>query len=86
MFRIAISLGGNAIVPTAGNLLPAWLQDADWRKRHAALICLAQIAEGCKKVMLTQVGALVDMCVKGLADPMPKFLHPMYLPSCLSAY
>ncbi|KAL6755245.1 armadillo-type protein [Haematococcus lacustris] len=70
--RIAISLGGNAIVPTAGNLLPAWLQDADWRKRHAALICLAQIAEGCKKVMLTQVVALVDMCVKGLADPMPK--------------
>lgn len=48
--RISISLGGNAIVPAAGVLLPAWLQDADWKKRHATLICLAQIAEGCAKV------------------------------------
>lgn len=42
--RVAISLGGKALVPAAGVLLPAWLQDgADWRKRHAALICLAQV-------------------------------------------
>jgi hypothetical protein len=45
--RIAISLGGKALVPAAGALLPAWLQDAaDWRKRHAALICLAQVRGG----------------------------------------
>lgn len=48
--RISISLGGNSIVPAAGALLPVWLQDGDWRKRHASLICLAQIAEGCCKV------------------------------------
>jgi hypothetical protein len=48
--RIAISLGGNAIVPAAAVMLPAWLNDQDWKKRHAALICLAQIAEGCTKV------------------------------------
>jgi len=70
--RIAISLGGNAIVPAAGALLPAWLSDGDWRKRHASLICLAQIAEGCQKVMLAQIDALVDMCLKGLQDPHPK--------------
>lgn len=61
-------LGGNALVPAAGALLPTWLADADWRKRHAALICLAQIAEGCQKVMLGQVEPLVDMCLKGLGD------------------
>lgn len=70
--RVAISLGGNAIVPAAGALLPAWLGDSDWRKRHASLICLAQIAEGCTKVMLGQVDALVDMCLKGLVDAHPK--------------
>ena len=48
--RISISLGGNSIVPVAGQLLTAWLADQDWRKRHATLICLAQIAEGCSKV------------------------------------
>jgi hypothetical protein len=47
---VAIALGGKNIVPFAGTLLPQWLNDADWRKRHAALICLAQIAEGCQKV------------------------------------
>lgn len=38
------------MVPVAAALLPQWLVDADWRKRHASLICLAQIAEGCQKV------------------------------------
>jgi hypothetical protein len=68
--RVAIALGGKALVPAAGALLPAWLSDAsDWRKRHAALICLAQIAEGCAKVMLEQLPPLVGMCVQGLQDP-----------------
>lgn len=70
--RIAIAMGGNALVPCAAAVLPVWLSDADWRKRHATLICLAQIAEGCAKVMLTQLDALVGMCEKGLTDPSPK--------------
>eukprot|EP00798_Chlamydomonas_sp_ICE-L_P025737 gene25737-11397_t len=70
--RISISLGGNAIVAAAALLLPTWLQDADWCKRHAVLICLAQIAEGCTKVMVKELDPLVDMCVKGLADPQAK--------------
>lgn len=70
--RVSMSLGGNSIVPTAGLLLPAWLQDADWKKRHATLICLAQIAEGCNKVMQKQLAPLTDMCLKGLQDAHPK--------------
>ncbi|KAG1673229.1 hypothetical protein FOA52_013109 [Chlamydomonas sp. UWO 241] len=66
--RISMSLGGNAIVPAAGVLLPTWLRDGDWRKRHATLICLAQIAEGCAKVMAKQLGPLTDMCLQGLQD------------------
>lgn len=53
----------------AGVVLPSWLSDADWRKRHAALICLAQIAEGCARVMSEQVEGLVTMCLQGLRDP-----------------
>lgn len=59
-------------MPAAGALLTAWLADGDWRKRHASLICLAQIAEGCTKVMLQQIEPLVDMCIKGLQDVHPK--------------
>ena len=60
------------MVPLASQMLPPWLQDADWRKRHAALICLAQIAEGCTKVMMRQLEGLVGMCMAGLQDPHAK--------------
>jgi importin-5 len=62
--RIALSLGGNTVVPLASQTLPKWIVDPDWRKRHAALICLAQIAEGCVKVMQNQLDGLVDLCMR----------------------
>jgi hypothetical protein len=43
-------LGGNTIVPVASEQLPAYLAAPEWQKHHAALIALAQIAEGCSKV------------------------------------
>ena len=48
--RLAISLGGNTIVPVASELFPAYLATPEWQNRHAALIAMAQIAEGCSKV------------------------------------
>lgn len=62
--RMALALGGNTVVPLASALLPAMVADGDWRRRHAALICLAQIAEGCVKVMAKNVSALVDLCLQ----------------------
>ncbi|EOY10577.1 ARM repeat superfamily protein isoform 2 [Theobroma cacao] len=47
--RLSISLGGNTVVPVASELFPVFLAAAEWQKRHAALIALAQIAEGCSK-------------------------------------
>ena len=48
--RLSISLGGNTIVPVAFEMLPTYLAAPEWQKHHAALIALAQIAEGCSKV------------------------------------
>ncbi|KAG0595973.1 hypothetical protein M758_UG213300, partial [Ceratodon purpureus] len=47
--RVAISLGGNTIFPVASQLLPSFINDGDWKKRHATLITLAQVAKGCAK-------------------------------------
>ncbi len=44
------SLGGKAISEAAAPTLGAWIHDAQWQKRAAVFICLAQIAEGCAKV------------------------------------
>ena len=70
--RLAIAIGGNTIMPLAGQLLPVLLKDEDWRKRHAVLITLAQIAEGCQKVLLTQISSAIDCCVQGVQDAHPR--------------
>jgi len=71
--RLALAMGGSAVAPLASAALPRLLGDAgDWRKRHAALVCLAQIAEGCSKVMGAQLPSLVDFCLAGVQDPHPR--------------
>lgn len=66
--RIAFALGGNTLMPVVGVLLPQWMQDQDWRKRNAVLICLAQVAEGCVKQMNKYIPTLVQLCLAGAAD------------------
>ncbi|KAL9386186.1 hypothetical protein Peur_019310 [Populus x canadensis] len=70
--RLAISLGGNTIVPVASEQLPAYLAAPEWQKHHAALIALAQIAEGCSKVMLKNLEQVVTMVLNSFYDPHPR--------------
>ncbi|KAL9255453.1 Importin-5-like protein [Drosera capensis] len=70
--RLAISLGGNTIVPVASEVLPAYLAAPEWQKRHAAMICLAQIAEGCVKVMTNNLEQVVSMVLNSFHDPHPR--------------
>ncbi|CAO2831880.1 unnamed protein product [Amaranthus hypochondriacus] len=67
--RLSISLGGNTIVPVASKFLPAYLAVPEWEKHHAALICLAQIAEGCSKVMTKNLEQVVSMVLNSFQDP-----------------
>jgi importin-5 len=62
--RLALSLGGNTLMPLVTRVLPGHMAAADWKQRHAALICLAQIAEGCVKAMLGHLDGLVGMCMQ----------------------
>ncbi|KAJ8760124.1 hypothetical protein K2173_010980 [Erythroxylum novogranatense] len=70
--RLAISLGGNTIVPVASEQLPAFLAAPEWQKHHAALIALAQIAEGCSKVMIKNLEQVVSMVLNSFHDPHPR--------------
>jgi hypothetical protein len=71
--RVAIALGANSLLPCAAATIPALLADADWKKRHAALVALAQIAEGCVKGMLKDVAGAVTPCLHAAAnDPHPR--------------
>ena len=71
--RIAIALGPNTVLPACAQTMPALIGDAYWKKRHAALIALSQIAEGCVKGMKKDVVGAVQPCLHALAtDPHPR--------------
>ncbi|KDD75633.1 hypothetical protein H632_c581p1, partial [Helicosporidium sp. ATCC 50920] len=67
--RVSLALGGKTLLPSVARALPALQADASsWQSRAAALIALAQIAEGCAKVMAREAGPLCDLCVRGAQD------------------
>ncbi|KAI4350353.1 hypothetical protein L6164_004815 [Bauhinia variegata] len=70
--RLSISLGGNTVVPVASELLPTYLAAPEWQKHHAALIALAQIAEGCSKVMIKNLEHVVSMVLNSFQDAHPR--------------
>ncbi|XAR68644.1 hypothetical protein NMG60_11003840 [Bertholletia excelsa] len=70
--RLSISLGGNTVVPVASDVLPSYLSAPEWQKQHAALICLAQIAEGCSKVMIKILEQVVGMVLNAFQHPHPR--------------
>ncbi|KAL8262933.1 hypothetical protein R6Q59_024282 [Mikania micrantha] len=70
--RLAIALGGNTIVPVASELLPAYLAAQEWQKHNAALVALAQIAEGCSKVMIKNLEQVVIMVLNSFQDHHPR--------------
>lgn len=75
--RISIALGGKTLLPIAfdansPNAIPAFLAGADWRNRHAGLMAISQIGEGCQKQMQGQLPAIVGMLLKHFMDPHPR--------------
>ncbi|KAG4915352.1 hypothetical protein JHK87_052909 [Glycine soja] len=52
--------------------LPAYLVAPEWQKRHVALIALAQIAEGCSKVMIKNLEQVVAMVLTSFPDQHPR--------------
>ncbi|EFH68149.1 hypothetical protein ARALYDRAFT_314839 [Arabidopsis lyrata subsp. lyrata] len=70
--RLAISLGGNTIVPVASEVFSGFFAASEWQKHHAALIALAQIAEGCSKVMIKNLEQVVSMVLNSFQHPHPR--------------
>ncbi|KAG6865210.1 hypothetical protein C0991_004411 [Blastosporella zonata] len=58
--RMACAVGGRAALPPAFQYIPSMLASYDWRVRHAGLMAIAAIAEGTGKVMLEQLGKVVE--------------------------
>ncbi|XP_059288765.1 uncharacterized protein LOC132042163 [Lycium ferocissimum] len=70
--RFSLALGGKSIAHVAIEQLSAYSDAPEWEKRHAALIALAYIAEGCSKVMIKNLEQLVTIVLNCFQDPHPR--------------
>lgn len=70
--RLALKLGGEAILPGLSEWMPQMLASDNWRERHAALMALSNVAEGCAEIMMTQIDKILDMVLPLIDDPHPR--------------
>lgn len=73
--RFTCGLGGKAVLPHIIHHLPPMLQHADWKYRHAALMAVSAIAEGCCKQMEPLLASVVDSILPFLEDAHPRVRH-----------
>ena len=72
MDRLANKLGGGVILPPTFNWLPRMISSANWRDRHAALMAISAISEGCRDLMLGELNKVLDLVVPALRDSHPR--------------
>ncbi|KAI9729351.1 MAG: hypothetical protein M1834_006874 [Cirrosporium novae-zelandiae] len=72
MDRLATRLGGATLLPPTFNWLPRMITSATWRDRHAALMAISAISEGCRDLMIGELGKVLELVVPTLQDPHPR--------------
>ncbi|PVI07059.1 importin subunit beta-3 [Periconia macrospinosa] len=72
MDRLANKLGGQTILPPTFNWLPRMMTSSAWRDRHAALMAISAISEGCRDLMIGELDKVLDLVLPALRDPHPR--------------
>lgn len=72
MDRLANKLGGPVILPATFTWLPRMMHSSSWRDRHAALMAISAISEGCRDLMIGELDKVLELVVPTLRDPHPR--------------
>ncbi|TAQ88236.1 hypothetical protein B7494_g3439 [Chlorociboria aeruginascens] len=72
MDRLANKLGGQTILAPTFNWLPRMMLSDAWRDRHAALMAISAISEGCRELMIGELNKVLELVVPALRDPQPR--------------
>jgi hypothetical protein len=72
MDRLANKLGGQTLLPPTFNWLPRMMQSSAWRDRHAALMAISAISEGCRDLMVGELDKVLELVLPALRDPHPR--------------
>ncbi|KAL0577237.1 importin subunit beta-3 [Marasmius crinis-equi] len=70
--RMAYAMGGRSVLPPAFQYIPSMIASYDWRARHAGLMAIAAIAEGTGKVMVNELGKVVELVLPLFRDTHPR--------------
>ncbi|KAI9218971.1 armadillo-type protein [Blastocladiella britannica] len=70
--RIARKMGAQHVTPAVFAIIPQLLQSADWPHRHAGLLAIAAVAEGCYKAMAKELTNIVNLVLPFAMDPHPR--------------
>ncbi|KAI0023927.1 ARM repeat-containing protein [Xylariomycetidae sp. FL0641] len=72
MDRLANKLGGETILAPTFHWLPRMMTSMAWKDRHAALMAISAISEGCRDLMIKELGQVLELVVPALKDPHPR--------------
>ncbi|KAI1730971.1 HEAT-like repeat domain-containing protein [Ditylenchus destructor] len=71
--RVSCALGGKAILPHALQCVTELLKNEDWKYRHAGIMALSTIGEGCKRQMESIIQDVIsDLVLPSITDPHPR--------------
>ncbi|KAJ8282166.1 hypothetical protein COCON_G00046850 [Conger conger] len=70
--RIACGLGGKIVLPMIKQHIMQMLQNPDWKYRHAGLMALSAIGEGCHQQMEAILNEIVSFVLLFCQDPHPR--------------
>lgn len=70
--RMAIALGGAALLPTLMSMIPQMTTSGDWRHRYAALRAIANVAEGCADLLEDRLEELLALVWPAFQDGHPR--------------
>ena len=72
MDRLANKLGGDVLLPPTFTWLPRMMTSSAWRDRHAALMAISAISEGCRDQMVGELDKVLELVKPALRDSHPR--------------
>lgn len=72
MDRLANKIGGKDLLPPTFTWLPRMLQSGSWNDKHAALMCISAISEGCAEIMENELDQVLSLLMPTLRDVHPR--------------
>nr|CAG4651581.1 EOG090X00U8 [Triops cancriformis] len=70
--RLACGLGGKTVLPHVLSNIPTMMSNPNWQYRHAALMAISAVGEGCHKQMEPMLPQIMDGVLNYLTDPHPR--------------